>query len=324
MIFKRTLTVMAAVAAVITGIATPASAVPSAGSSSAARYRLNPARNIRPPQTVYRRACRNRPHSPKCTRIMVAALDHARGVMNEPRYHLPARFASLDPRDQLLVLSNADRTLYGRAPLTGRNPRLERNANVGARQNRDPSFVMTVNGAQVTAGASNWAGGSAPMGSALFAYYLWMYDDGPGSGNIDCHKKGDPGCWGHRDGTLMQVPQGDQVEMGVGRAKPRGLFSWTELYEAFSGTATIPCLPSVTGLSRHTASAGGRLVVHGFGFVQVRKVTVLGRRVRVLSRTPHALEVKIGSHAPASGYVLVTTASGTSGRTYAAAFSYMH
>jgi hypothetical protein len=29
-----------------------------------------------------------------------------------------------------------------------------------------------------------------------------MYDDGKGSGNLDCPAKGGPGCWGHRHGIL--------------------------------------------------------------------------------------------------------------------------
>lgn len=328
----RTITVrgllvgLAALATVATAstaaTAAPAAPVGKTAARAATHYRLNPRRNIPPPRSLDRPICRNSPHSRRCTRLMVAALDHARSVLNQPRYKLPSRFASLSSRDQLLVLSNLDRVLYSRAPITGRNQRLEKSANVGAQQNRDPSFVGTVNGAHPEAASSNWAGGTAPMGSALFAYYLWMYDDGPGSNNIDCQKKGDPGCWGHRDDTLMETPQGAQVEMGVGYAKPNGEFSWTELYEAFASSATIPCLPSVTGLSRHTASSAGSLTVHGFGFVQVRKVTVLGKPAVIVHRTAHAIKIKIGSHRPASGYVLVTTASGTSGPTYAAAFRY--
>jgi hypothetical protein len=266
----------------------------------------------------------SRPHSKRCTTVFVRALNHARAVMKQPKYRLPARFASLTAQDQLLVLSNLDRRLYGRTPITGLNPRLDASAHRGARQNRDPDFVGRINGAQLEAGGSNWAGGGSPMGSPLFAYYLWMYDDGPGSGNIDCQHKGDPGCWGHRDNTLFQAPAHAQAEMGVGFAKPNGSFSWTELYEAFPASATIPCLPSVIGLSRHSGpTSGGTLVVHGFGFVQVRAVKVLGQRAKITKRSATALTIHVPRHPAGAGFVVVRTAVGSSARTYAAAYKYV-
>lgn len=315
------------VAAAVLGFVVAAGGIPATAATShrlgTARYRLNPPHNIRPPRAVYGRACSRRPHGRRCTRIMVHALDTARGVLHQPGYRLPKHFASLRSRDQLLVLSDLDRRLYGRTPIRGLNPQLERSARAGARQMRDPRFVMRVNGASVRAGGSNWAGGTAPMNSALFAYYEWMYDDGPGAANLDCKHKGDPGCWGHRDNILLRLRRGSQVEIGVGFAKPRRWYSWTELLEAFPARATIPCLPSVTGLSAHAGPSRGRiLVVHGFGFVRVRKVTVLGRTARITKRSTTALTIKAPAHAPAAGFVQVTTASGASGRTAAAAYRY--
>lgn len=317
-----------ALATVLLAAATGAAVVPPAATAAphragAAGYRLNPRHNIAPPQSVYGAACRNHPHGATCTAVLLKALNHAHSVMGQPKYAVPARFAALEPQEQLLVLSNLDRRLYKRTPITGLNGRLNGSARAGARQNRDPYPVAKVNGARRYAASSNWAGGTAPMSTPLFAYYEWMFDDGPGSNNLDCQHAGDAGCWGHRDDTLMSTPAGTQVEMGVGRAKPNGMYSWTELYETFDRRAVIPCIPTVTGLSRHQApTAGGRLVVHGFGFVQVRKVTVLGARARIVRRSTTSLTVVAPKHAAGSGSVVVTTSGGTSSRTRAAAFRY--
>lgn len=290
---------------------------------AAASYRLNPRHNIRPPQTVYGAACRNHPRGATCTAIMLKALNHAHAVMGQPKYAVPARFAALEPQEQLLVLSNLDRRLYKRTPITGLNGRLNGSARAGARQDRDPYPVAKVNGASWYAASSNWAGGTAPMSTPLFAYYEWMFDDGPGSNNLDCQHAGDPGCWGHRDDTLMSTPAGTQLEMGVGRAKPSGTYSWTELYEAFDRKAVIPCIPTVTGLSRHQAPlAGGRLTVRGLGFVQVRTVRVLGAQARIVKRSTTSLTVVAPKHAAGSGFLVVATSGGTSSRTRAAAFRY--
>lgn len=298
-------------------------ATPRRTAQAAVQYRLNPPHNIRPPRAVFGSACRHHPHGRRCTRIMVRALNRARGVLHEPRYHLPARFASLRSRDQLLVVTNLDRRLYGRTRIRGISPRLNRSARIGARQRRDPSFVFRVNGAPLRAGGSNWAGGSPPMNNALFAYYEWMYDDGFGSSNVDCRHRGDPGCWGHRDNVLLRVRRGLQLEIGVGFARRNGFYSWAELLEAFSARATIPCLPSVTGLSRHAGPRrGSRLVVRGFGFVHVRKVTVLGKKARITKRGTWKLTIKTPAHAAGHGFVRVITASGASGRTRAAAYRY--
>jgi hypothetical protein len=61
--------------------------------------------------------------------------------------------------------------------------------------------------------ASNWAGGYV---NVVQAYEGWMYDDGPGSGNVDC-TSGDPsGCWGHRHDILWEFdPTGGQTAMGA-------------------------------------------------------------------------------------------------------------
>jgi hypothetical protein len=289
------------------------------------RYPLNPSHNIAVPDRVYGPACEQRPQQSRCEDILIDALDHARSVLSQPRYALPTGFRSLTARDQLLVLSNLDRALYGRVRIRGRNSVLDANAQVGVRDDADPRGVYVVDHQHMRWLSSNWAGGTAPMGSPLFAYYLWMYDDGYGSGNADCQHPGDSGCWGHRDDTLMRVgAASDQVEMGVGGGRDtRGNFGWTELYESFDGSGVIPCIPTVTGLSRHVVRpAGETITVYGMGFVRVSTVTALGRAATVLARHRTSLTIRLAPHAAGRGYVVVHTSDGRSATGYATELRY--
>ncbi|HUY24713.1 MAG TPA: hypothetical protein VMV09_05335, partial [Candidatus Saccharimonadales bacterium] len=54
----------------------------------------------------------------------------------------------------------------------------------------------------------------------------WMYNDGPGSFNIDCPSASSPGCWIHRDDILLNSSSGEMVA-------PPG-YTWT------GGTACTP------------------------------------------------------------------------------------
>jgi hypothetical protein len=42
-----------------------------------------------------------------------------------------------------------------------------------------------------------------------------MYDDGYNSGNLDCLRRGAPGCWGHRKGILDDFGSGPNLVMGA-------------------------------------------------------------------------------------------------------------
>jgi hypothetical protein len=294
----------------------------------ASSYPLNPAHNIAPPKTVDGPICSTRPRQIACEDIIIAALNHARSVMGEPPYALPGRFRSLGPRDQLLVLSNLDRALYGRLPIRGISRALSASAASGVAHGTDPQTVKSINGNTWRVATSNWAGGTGPMGSPLFAYYEWMYNDGYSDSpfNADCQSRTSAGCWDHRADTLFRAAAAsDQIEMGVaGGQNTPGHYAWTELYEAFGGSAQIPCIPSVTRMSTHTAPTNGAsIVLRGYGFVNVTRVTVLGRPARITDRHLTSLTVRVPRHDQGVGYVAVYTSSGRSGIDAAAAFSYI-
>jgi hypothetical protein len=75
--------------------------------------------------------------------------------------------------------------------------------------------------------ASNWAGGET---SALLADYDWMYDDGPGSPNLDCGHLSSGGCWEHRQNILGDY--GPHPSMGAASTMVDGVTSMRELFSS--------------------------------------------------------------------------------------------
>jgi len=177
-------------------------------------------------------SCAGAPTGAACVNAGVAALNHARAVLNLPAYVLAPGFVSLSPAQQLLALSNADRSLYGLQPIAGLNATINTAAQGGVTSGGDPAGV-NVGSAQWTSWASNWASGYP---NAVFTYYAWMYDDGLGSPNGDCTASNSSGCWGHRLNTLHSFGSGVQIAMGVGSSGK----VFTELYESFAASAAIP------------------------------------------------------------------------------------
>ena len=111
---------------------------------------------------------------------------------------LPSDFSTLSPAEQLFVLTDVERVDRGLPPVVGMVPALDTDAQNAAAANTDPTPVSVPPGSTVIAWASNWAEAAGPLGSN----YNWMYDDGPGSGDVDCSAANPAACWGHRDNVL--------------------------------------------------------------------------------------------------------------------------
>ena len=298
----------------------PLLAVSSPAGAAAKHYPPDPAGNIPPPAYISTGACRTTPTGQDCTAALVRALNDARAAMGEPAYRLPAKFTALTAPERLLVLADQDRMLYGRVRLSGLNATLNASAQQGVAHDADPGFVP-VNGNSYVGAASNWAGGSPPMTNPVYAYYLWMYDDGPGSGNGDCTQPGDPGCWGHRDGTLADFGASVRVLLGVGGGTSRYGYSWTELFEAFRTTAATPLIATVQRLDKQTGTPGTMVHLTGFGLYHASPVYVLGHSATVVRRNPNYLDIRLPV-ASGSGYVIAYGNGGPSSRTGASAFRY--
>ncbi|WGL53648.1 hypothetical protein P5P86_07390 [Nocardioides sp. BP30] len=128
-----------------------------------------------------------------CLKHAVKDYDRARRREGVGPVTLPSNFITLTAPAQLMVLADLDRVDRGLAPVAGLASTLQPYAQRGAQQSRDPSFP-----AWTMQGGGNWASTASPV----WAEFLWMYDDGPGSGNLDCTTATDAGCYGHRNNIL--------------------------------------------------------------------------------------------------------------------------
>ena len=159
-------------------------------------------------------ACSGAPAGALCENAAIGRLDAARARLGLGPYRLPVNFVALAPARQLLILANLDRLAYGLKPVRGLSLTLDAIAKQGAQAREDPNpwpVVAGLAGQQVIGFSSNWAGG-AP--NAPVAYYEWMYDDGYGSGNLDCTSRTAPGCWGHRH-TIFAFAGAPTLTMGA-------------------------------------------------------------------------------------------------------------
>jgi hypothetical protein len=202
-------TLVAGVLALVTLFAASASAAP------------NPPGNIR--LGALPRSCERAPTGAACEPASIRALDTARARLGLGPYLLPADFIALAPARQWLILANLDRIAYSLRPIDGLSAVLNAIARRGAAGRRDPDpgpLLMSLHGQSRIGFASNWAGGQP---NALVAYYGWMYDDGYGSGNLDCRTPSAPGCWGHRQ-DILAFPQAGRLSMGA--SSLRGIASY--------------------------------------------------------------------------------------------------
>jgi len=135
-----------------------------------------------------------------CTGATLAAIANGRSREGLPPMTLPSNWARLTPQQQLFVVTDLERTARGLPPLTALVSTLDQAASQGASQDDDPTPPA---GFPYTEWGSNWAGA---VGNPLEAMYLWMYDDGLGSANVDCTSTNQSGCWGHRQNVLLGLP----------------------------------------------------------------------------------------------------------------------
>lgn len=194
-------------------------------------------------------ACNSNPSGSSCTTLALGDINAARASEGVRPMALPSNFSSLTVLEQTLVVADLERTGRGLTPILGHSAPLDADAERGAVAGQDPS-PTAFNG---NAWGSNWEGGYA---SALEADFVWMYDDGPGSDNVDCKAPGGAGCWGHRENIVSGYDA--PLVMGVGYA-PAGLFgaAITELFvggdqDTGPGQPDAPIVPA-----GYSPAAGG-------------------------------------------------------------------
>jgi hypothetical protein len=258
---KAKLALLASVAAaplLATGAAFPAPpAVAQAGGSPSLAV---PSENV-PRTPAIQQACTDG-SSAACQQAVVAAIDAARAAEGVKPLQLPGYYDSLTVPEQLLVLADLERVDRGLPGFAGLSSQLDSMALQGAVSNNDP------NGPGDATWGSNWAGGE---GSALLADFDWMYDDGPGSPNLDCTSTSSGGCWDHRLNVLGDYGPGPS--MGAAFTKVDGVTSLTELFSSSPAGQLDYRLPSAAPAAQGTAArplprtapAGGS---RGYGYWQ--------------------------------------------------------
>ncbi len=168
-----------------------------------------------PPQTVpaspdFTQACApsGLDSSGTCMQPVLEAIDNARAAEGVKAMVLPPGLAQMGVPRQIFVAINLERVDRGLPPFKGLTAALNANAQMGADMANDPLDP----GADYDVIDTEWAGGSS---NGLDAVYGGMYDDGIGSGNLDCPKAGGPGCWGHRHGILDDFGTVGTMVMGA-------------------------------------------------------------------------------------------------------------
>jgi hypothetical protein len=238
-------------------------------------------------------ACQNAPTGATCIAASVGYLNQARASLGQPAYTLPSDFASLTPGQQALELADSDRALYGLPPVAGLVDALDRDAAAGVLSDADP-VPSDSNWLGYT---SNWAGGYENI---LLAYEAWMYDDGPGSGNLDCTPSDPGGCWAHRHDILWRFDGGGPLAMGAAAGEdstgqpgyamlieeaspsttPSYVYTWSNLAPA---PVSAPAAPApVSALSPSTDSPGRGHSAHTARLaIRIATVRTLPRRLAV-------------------------------------------
>jgi hypothetical protein len=221
--------------AVTTPIVTAPAVTTPAVTAASVSPEANPPANFTPPQPLCADA------TPSCNDTNLADINAARAHEGVVPMGLPSNYDTLSGAQQELVIINAERSGRGLSTFAALDPQLSAAAQAAAANGSDPA---------PPAGYPWDAYGSifASTPSALYADYLWMYDDGygPNDSNLNCPSAGAPGCWGHRDNILgnWAIRAGDQPELGTGAA---GGDSWAALFVSATGAPTPAGCPTSDG-----------------------------------------------------------------------------
>jgi hypothetical protein len=175
------------------------------------------------------------PLSAPCIASTLQATDGARAVEGLGPMTLPSNYSSLTPAEQLFVLADTERVDRGLPPAVGLVAEFDDDAQAAAQAVTDPTPTIVPPGVGILRWASNWSENDGALGSN----YNWMYDDGPGSGNLSCGGGSSSGCWGHRDNILgfsaaQLAASGGTLVMGAGEASPASAKPWMSDTELFA------------------------------------------------------------------------------------------
>jgi hypothetical protein len=186
----------------------------------------------------------------KCTAYIHRAVDAARKKEHLQPMGLPSNWLKLSPSEQLFVLADLERVARGLPPYLGINKALKAEAQLAAKQDRDPTIAPGFAVGLDPQGDYGMGGAWAEGFSTVAADYGWMYDDGWGGSvrntpNLACTSAKAAACWAHRDELLGYDPKFNpgvglhctDCEMGTGFAIVSGFGSFVDLVELPAGKA---------------------------------------------------------------------------------------
>lgn len=110
-----------------------------------------------------------------------------------PPLALPSNWTSLTAAEQVFVDTNLERASRSLPTIPNLVNTYDAEVQTGMQTDADPNLAEQVGWDSI------WAGGNPTV---LGAMYGWMYDDGFGSGNLDCTSPTSTDCWGHRNAIL--------------------------------------------------------------------------------------------------------------------------
>jgi hypothetical protein len=194
----------------------------------------NPAASIAPTPVFETTCLAAGALSASCVASTLQATDGARAGEGLGPMTLPGDYSTLTAAEQLFVLADTERVDRGLPPAVGLVDELDQDALAAADVDADPTPSIVPPGVGIVRWASNWSENAGALGSN----YNWMYDDGPGSGNLACGGGGS-GCWGHRDNILgfnaaQLAASGGILVMGAAEASPPAAKPWMSDTELFA------------------------------------------------------------------------------------------
>jgi len=137
-----------------------------------------------------------------CQQAEVADIDSALATEGVGPLTWTTALYSLPLAEQEFVVTNEERVLRGLPAIPGMDTAADQNALTGAQDAEDPP-IQSVPGEIAAKG--NWAEDYGALGSD----FDWIYNDGPGSFNMDCPVGSTSSlCWAHRDAILTNTVTG--------------------------------------------------------------------------------------------------------------------
>lgn len=226
----------------------------------------------------------------QCDIDALSDINEARAAEGVGPMILPTNYETMSEPEQILTVTNLERTGRGLIPASGLSASLDTIAAVAAAADLDPDPLHFAGDAM----GSNWAGG---ISDPLLVDFNWMYDDGYGSTNLDCSSPTDSGCWVHRDNILFQY----DAPLAFGAAElnyAQGGASVTELFVGGDAAIVPGAVDALLGPSwkvlsqslQPLLSATSLVLGTGNGVGQLR-VTAAAQRIAVGARASAGWQV---------------------------------